>query len=335
MGRASDKQLVEGMVSTVIPVRNRAELVSEAIESVLGQSYRPIEIIVVDDGSTDSTSAVLDEWASKHPEQIQVVHQDCQGPGVARETGRRLARGEFIQYLDSDDVLMPRKFEWQVSALQTNLECGVAYGKTRCYHRGIGPRDVAWKRTGERIDTMFPAFLQSRWWGTSSPLYRRVVLDEAGPWVGLWNEEDWEYDCRIAAQGTKLYFCDEFVSDQRWDDRPRLSTAGTTDPSKLAHRAEAHRLIYGHARHYGIGLDTPEMRYFARELFLLARQCGSAGLPDQSRMLFNLAREASGPDRGQKLDFQLYRLAIGILGWRLAGTIACRMDRFRSMRSAG
>ena len=77
------------------------------------------------------------------------------------------------------------------------------------------PADVAWKRTGERISTMFPSFLQSRWWDTSTPLYRRAVTDLAGPWTELRNEEDWEYDCRIASKGGRLHYCDAFVSDTR------------------------------------------------------------------------------------------------------------------------
>ena len=75
--------------------------------------------------------------------------------------------------------------------------------------------DVAWKRTGERISTMFPSFLQSRWWDTSTPLYRREVTDLAGPWLALRNEEDWEYDCRIASKRGRLHYCDTFVSDTR------------------------------------------------------------------------------------------------------------------------
>ncbi len=70
--------------------------------------------------------------AQAHADVLQVVRrEDNGGPGLSRETGRRLARGEFIQYLDSDDILLPCKFALQVGALRDNPECGVAYGKTR------------------------------------------------------------------------------------------------------------------------------------------------------------------------------------------------------------
>ena len=96
-----------GLVSTVIPVHNRAALLQEAVASVLAQTYRPIEVIVVDDGSTDDTPEAARALVAQHAGEVFVVHQPNAGPGMAREAGRRAARGEFIQYLDSDDVLLP------------------------------------------------------------------------------------------------------------------------------------------------------------------------------------------------------------------------------------
>jgi glycosyltransferase involved in cell wall biosynthesis len=194
----------DGLVSTIIPVHNRPRLLREAIESVLTQSYRPIEIVIVDDGSTDETPAVAAGFASRYPDIVRVLHIANAGPGAAREAGRALARGEFLQYLDSDDLLAPTKFETQVAALRACPECGTAYGHTRAYAIGQKPPEKPWKRTGECIATMFPSFLASRWWDTSTPLYRRDVCDRAGPWTNLCCEEDWEYDCRIARLGVRL-----------------------------------------------------------------------------------------------------------------------------------
>ena len=109
--------LVEGLVSTIIPVHNRPALLREAVASVLAQTYRPIEIIVVDDGSTDETGREAEALAEAHPE-VHAIHRENGGPGAARETGRLAARGEFIQYLDSDDLLLPTKFELQVAGLR-------------------------------------------------------------------------------------------------------------------------------------------------------------------------------------------------------------------------
>jgi glycosyltransferase involved in cell wall biosynthesis len=321
--------LVEGLVSTIIPVHNRPALLREAVASVLAQTYRPVEIIVVDDGSTDQTGREAESLAEAHSE-VRAIHRENGGPGAARETGRLAASGEFIQYLDSDDLLLPRKFELQVAGLRKCSDCAVCYGKTRFYAYRDRPTDVAWKRTGERISTMFPSFLQSRWWDTSTPLYRRGVTELAGPWSKLKNEEDWEYDCRIASKGVRLQYCDAFVSDTRITRGHQLSTAGSSDPNKLGDRATAHRLILEHAFAARIPHETSEMQLFTRELFLLSRQCGAAGLAEEARTLFGLARQASGTEHSRDIDFLLYGAGARLVGWRAMGRLACRLDRFRA-----
>jgi len=321
--------MIEGLVSTIIPVYNRAAMLREAVESVLAQTYRPIEIIIVDDGSTDDTGYASDALCATYSQEILVIHKSNGGPGLAREAGRQAARGEFIQYLDSDDLLLPEKFEKQVSCLRNRPECGVAYGKTHFLSPQSTSKNTPWKRTGERIAGMFPSFLESRWWGTSTPLYRRRVTDAAGAWTALSTEEDWEYDCRIASQNVALCYVDHFVSTEREHDQPRLSTGGSKDPGKLKDRAQAHALILRHAQNAGITEQSREMQLFARAIFLLSRQCGAAGLAEESKTLFDLARKASGEIRGQGWDFKLYRFFASIAGWSRLGRIACYSDFLR------
>jgi hypothetical protein len=320
---------IAGLVSTIIPAYNRADLLREAVASVLAQSHRPIEIVLVDDGSTDDTPAIADALQSAHPAEIRAVRQANAGPGLAREAGRRQARGEFIQYLDSDDLLLPDKFTMQVTGLRDSPQCAVAYGYTRYRHADGRIEPQPWKGSGRRVQTMFPSFLRSRWWDTPTPLYRASVCAAAGPWSDLRLEEDWEYDCRIAALGAKLHFCAAYVAEVRDHGRDRLGRGAALDPARLAQRARAHALIHGHAVRAGIPAEAPEMQHFARELFLLARQCGAAGLAAESRDLFALARAASGNVRARGIDFRLYAAAAAILGWPLAGRLACASDRLR------
>ena len=307
-----------GLVTTIIPVFNRAAMLGEAVESVLAQTHRPIEVIVIDDGSTDDTAAVADALAARHAE-VRAVHQENRGVGLAREAGRLAAAGEFIQHLDSDDLLLPRKFELQVAGLRAQPECGASYGWTRV-------DGAISKRTGERIETLFPAMLQSRWWDTPTPLWRASLIHTAGPWLDLRNEEDWEYDARIAAGGVRLHYVDDWVCEVRVSAGERLSRRGL-DPDALHDRAIAHARIYEHAKEAGITAGAPEMQHFARELFLLARQSGAAGLPGESRMLFDLARQASSDSNS--LQFRAYRAAAAILGWSNAGKLAALSDRLR------
>jgi glycosyltransferase involved in cell wall biosynthesis len=313
------------LVSTIIPVFNRSSMLGEAVASVLGQSYRPIEVIIVDDGSTDGTAGAADALAERHGRPVRVIHQPNGGVGRAREAGRLAARGEFIQHLDSDDLLLPEKFARQVAALRARPECGAAYGWTRFRHDGVveavEPRP--WKRSGERIEAMFPAMLQSRWWDTPTPLYRRSLIDAAGPWLPLQIEEDWEYDARIASQGVQLAYVEDWMCEVRAHSAGHLSGEGR-DPSRLRDRASAHESILGHARRAGIGDDAPEMRHFARELFLLARQCGAAGLADESRRLVAAARSVSAAR-----DLRVYEGIARLVGWAAAGKIATFSDRLR------
>jgi glycosyltransferase involved in cell wall biosynthesis len=320
------------LVSTITPVYNRPALVREAVTCVLTQTYRPIEIVIVDDGSTDDTPAACAALAEGHPDVVRVFRQDNAGPGAARETGRRQSRGEFLQYLDSDDWIHPRKFAAQVAALRASPECGAAYCKTREYYIGEAPSEAASFRTGLRLDTLFPDLLSGRCWQTVTPLFRRSVSDAVGPWSDLRQEEDWEYDARVAALGTRLAWCPEFLADFRHHRGERAGGGSLQDPQKMRWRYRAHLLIYQHARRAGIGPENPHMRHFARALFLLARQCGAAGLAAEARTLFDLSREASGPQRGRGWDYRAYRAGAALLGWCAAGRLACWADGWRSPR---
>lgn len=318
--------MLEGLVSTIIPVYNRPRMLEEAVDSVLAQTYRPIEILIVDDASTDETPSVARNLAARHPDVVSLIALDRNGgAGVAREAGRLRARGEFIQHLDSDDMLFPRKFELQVAGLRANPDCGVSYGWTSYRLLDGTLLDGPVKLTGVRISSMFPHFLELRGWHTATPLYRRSVIDAAGAWTDLRVEEDWEYDCRIAALGPKLHYVEEWVAEIRG----RSDWKSPLDPEVLRDRARAHQLILSHALRAGIGSDVAEMQRFARELFLLARQCGAAGLTQESKALLDAAQVATGPD-APRADFKLYKLLSSILGWRTMGKLSVFTDRFRS-----
>lgn len=318
-----------GLISTIIPVYNRPGALREAVASVLEQDWPSVEVIIVDDGSTDTTAQVAGELAAADSLRVRCLRQQNGGPGAAREAGRQVAVGEFVQYLDSDDVLLPGKFANQVRALRSNPECDVAYGKTRFRHADGQIEPGPWKESGVKRDAMFPSMLAQRWWDTPNPLYRKSICDRAGPWTGLRLEEDWEYDCRIASLGTRLVWCDAFVCEVRDHGQPRLSRGKALDADRLRERAKAHALIRAHAAAGGIARETPEMRRFARALFLLARQCGAAGLEVESRELFETAREASDARSARGLDYRVYGTLAGLVGWRTAGQASMWFDRLR------
>ena len=106
---------MDGLVSVVIPVHERPRLLADAVHSALAQDHRPLEIIIVDDGSRDATPDVAQSLARRHAPCVRVLRQARRGVAAARERGRCAARGEFVQYLDSDDLLLPGKLSRQVA----------------------------------------------------------------------------------------------------------------------------------------------------------------------------------------------------------------------------
>ena len=310
-----------GLVSTIIPVLNRPALVLEAVASVIAQTYRPIEVIVVDDGSNDDTPRVLDQLAARHPTEVRVIHRPHAGVGAAREAGRQQAAGEFIQYLDSDDVLHARKFELQVAGLRARADCGISYGKTRRYRLGAAPRDVASGRTGERIEHLFPSLLEGRWWQTATPLYRREVCDRAGAWSTLAYAEDYEYECRIARQGVRLQFCDAFVSDYRRHAAGQLAGEVELRPELIRDCARAYLLAFDHGRAAGFGDVRPDPR-FARRMFRTACHCHALGDHESAAALLALLRGRC--DGRLATQISLHRLFSVAYGARRAGALSLR-----------
>lgn len=318
--------MVPNLVSTIIPVFNRPQMLVEAVRSVLAQTYRPVELVVVDDGSTDETPGVIDRLVAAHPNEVGSLRITNGGPGLAREAGRQKARGEFIQYLDSDDLLLPVKFAIQVAALRKHPECGIAYGRTRLIDGSGNILEAPFKSTGKQLQTLFPGLLVDRWWNTHTPLYRRSICDAVGPWSAMSLSEDWEYEARVGALGVKLAFCDAYVAHTRRHDGMRL-TQGPLGRSKILDSAKLNRTLFECAVAAGVLLDTPEMRHFARSAFLVARRAGAAGLTAESESAFELALSATEPHRRRRLALKLYQLVVGVLGWQITGKLAETFDR--------
>jgi len=318
-------EVVTGLVSTIIPVYNRPEMLLEAVVSVLKQTYRPIEIIISDDGSTDATPKTIRELVEQYPDEIRSVRNKNQGAGQAREAGRLLARGEFIQYLDSDDLLAPTKFEVQVDALRRHPDCGVAYCITRLTLLDGTVLSSPYKRTGEEISSLFPILLYDRWWNTHSSLYRRSVCDQVGPWSTFRYSQDWEYDGRVGALGTKLIFCPQTLCDTRRHDDVRQTNSGNwLTPGE---QVRFFTLMYDYAVQAGVDHDAAEMRHFSRWVFSAARKCGALGYEQEADACFRLAKEVAGKQRSRGMDFRVFDMFSSVCGWRFAGQSAQWFDR--------
>lgn len=306
--------VVEGLVSVIIPAFNRSAMLAEAVESVMAQTYRNFEIIICNDGSSDDTGSLADALAIRHPGVVTAVHQPNRGAGPAREAGRQRARGEFIQYLDSDDLLLPRKFEWQVDALRRHPECGASYGYIRLVNTDGTVKPGPYKGSGDDVPYLFPRMLYDRWWNTDCALFRRSVCDAVGAWSDLRFSQDWEYDARVGALKTKLVAIREFVCVQRQHAGNRQTGHGRW--LSPAQQILFFASLYESAGRAGVVDTSPEMRHFSRWVFFAARDAGRLGFNSESTALLDLAAKANPSDR----QIRLYRSCARVMGAR---AIAC------------
>src|SRR4051812_42386312 len=117
-----------GMVSVIVTAYNQKDYLREALASVFAQSYRPLECVVVNDGSTDGTEGVIEQFAIQAPKSevhFVPISQKNSGAQRARNAGVTASQGEFIQYLDGDDILAPEKIEEQVKHIASHPGCDV------------------------------------------------------------------------------------------------------------------------------------------------------------------------------------------------------------------
>lgn len=323
-GPGAAVQRLPGLVSTIIPVHNRAALLREAVASVLAQTYRPVEILIVDDGSTDDTGTVADVLAAEQPGLIRVLHAPNGGPGAAREAGRQAARGEFIQYLDSDDFLLPHKFELQVAALRARPECGLAYGATGLTDAAGRVLQSPYKWTAQERAGLFPGLLVDRWWNTHTPLWRHALCDRIGAWSSLRYSEDWEYEARAGALKPRLAQVPEVVAMTRRHAGSRETTSGRW--LAPADQVSFFETLWTSAVSAGVEAAAPEMRHFARWVFAAARAAGRAGDAAAARRLFALFRRARG---GWSAEALSYRCLAAVAGWRWAAVLVELGRRWR------
>lgn len=113
------------LVSVIVPVYNVDQYLRYCIDSILNQTYQKLEILLIDDGSTDSSGTICDEYASKDA-RVKVFHQQNAGPSVARNCGLDHANGKYIGFIDSDDIIHPKMYEALHESLVSNPDCSFA-----------------------------------------------------------------------------------------------------------------------------------------------------------------------------------------------------------------
>ena len=185
-------------VSIITPFLNAEPFIEESIKSVLAQTYDNWELLLVDDGSTDASTAIALKYAAAHADKVRYLsHEPRQnrGASASRNLAARHARGEYLAFLDADDVYLPRKLEVQVPILDTHPDAAMLYAATEYWFSWSGRREDAgrdwvWRRYGAKPDTvveppqMLVRFLED---GGTVPcmggvLVRRAAVERVGGW---------------------------------------------------------------------------------------------------------------------------------------------------------
>jgi len=185
-----DRDFERGLVSVIVPTHNRARLVLEALESARAQTYRPLEVVVVDDGSTDDTAGAVRQFAAMTQGDMDArcVRQERQGAQVARNRGLADSRGEFVQFLDSDDLLHPDKLTAQVRAMRRDPQVDYVFSAWECLHPDGEEGTRQWPDDfSPDVDNLinlmlFRDDLLTLPLCTDNGLYRRALCLRVGPW---------------------------------------------------------------------------------------------------------------------------------------------------------
>lgn len=307
---------MSALVSIIMPAYNAGPWIEESLRSAVAQTHPAVEIIVIDDGSKDDTLARARRFAAQATRDIRIETQPNSGASAARNHGLRLAHGEFIQFLDADDLLAPDKIAGQLGPLLAAGPATLASGTWGRFHGD--PADTLWPDEAVARATSGVEFLQLHYETGSMMqpgawLAPRGLLDRAGPWdETLSLNDDGEYFARVMLAASHLVP----VPGARCHYR----TAG---PGSLSRRRDERAL---RSLHRSVELTTSHLLAADRSPRTLAavnlgwRRTAFDLYPDAAplaRRARHAAAEAGGPDTPIGGPAWVGRLA-SFTGWSLA-----------------
>ena len=309
-----------GLVSVIVPAYDRATLIGDSLDSVRAQTYRPLELIVVDDGSTDGTAAAVEAWYGKHPDDpeltLRILRQEHSGASATRNCGLVRCGGEFIQYFDSDDLLHPQKIQRQVARLVGDERIDATYAATAYFTDAVdwnAPAYVTFPKAGQQP---LAAFLRGGCWPAPSALFRRRACQAVGPWdQDAPILEDWDYAIRLILGGARLDFADEtlLLYRQGHDTRPTVTSRALSSQSLRGRYALMLRWLQW-IRASG-PLDQDVQLWCSSQLFDVAMMCMSVEQVDLAReMLRSLRRLDLARPRSRRSE-SVYLLVADLPGW--------------------
>jgi glycosyltransferase involved in cell wall biosynthesis len=225
------------LASVIVTAFNQGWVLAETLQSIAAQTYRPIECVIVNDGSTDKTPNVIADFVSKYSTDLQfvVVDQANQGAQIARNNGVLASSGEFIQLLDGDDLLSPDKLEAHIRFLSSpdGAKSDVVYGDARWLHEFAGDVEVGEKIGVGDVQDILDELLQlARFNPPFTYLCRRSAVERCGRWDSQYViNDDVEYFLRMACStlgsGSNFAYVAGETGYYRTHSHSRISEGGT------------------------------------------------------------------------------------------------------------
>jgi len=202
-------------VSIIIPSYNSAGFVREAVDSALSQTYKNIEIVIVDDGSTDGTKKILEPYIKSG--KIKYIYQANKGLSGARNAGIRNSTGDYVALLDADDIFLPKKIEEQVAYLESHSDCDVSY--CDLYHFWDGHPDELMKLNYAYYSgrDVFPKLLERSFIAPVTVVFRKNVFEKYGYFDEAIKQyaEDFEFWLRLSYRGANICFLPKILAKLR------------------------------------------------------------------------------------------------------------------------
>ena len=313
----------ETLTSIIVPTYNRRGLLLQAVESCLSQTWKNIEIVIVDDGSSDGTNTTIsqmldNQWSTR---QISYIRQKNQGASAARNQGLKVARGKYVQFLDSDDLLMSTKIAKQVREMEkpenAAAVCCYCFGTMAASTEGDAPKSEIGLRRLLDAKALASELSSKIVHGmpTPSPLWRRSHLMKHAGWredISL--GDDLEYYIRLLADADKVCFIDEELFFVREHIGPRLST-GRVSAASLMSLIRTRQAILSTLRQSGLWNAQTQCAFLGamRTIYANALQLGNhETIRDLEEWLWTLA---DGPE--QNREFHALILLRRMFGRRL------------------
>lgn len=279
MTKLTSNPVVQPRVSVVIPTYNRSDFLCEAVDSVLAQTFRDFEILIVDDGSTDGTRGVVDEKYGKDSRVHYIYRENSGGPAAPRNTGIAKARGDFIALLDHDDLWLPKKLDFQIQALDEHPEASLCFSDALV--RGKDSETSYFKMMKFEGPPTLKRMLESDYIPSASAVVKKTCFERLGGFdETIKAADDWDMWIRVLAQYEAVFVDKPLYVHRLHEDQ--------MSHNKVLTRRSALQVYQKHKALYlreGIGPERMQERLVAAQAAWAVERIGRGEIQEALREL--------------------------------------------------